>query len=238
MASIAERITKPGRPRPLKALFFGPPGSGKTSLGGTAPKPLILDFEDGTMTLRGRDVDVFQPRKWSDVQDAYMTLALGSDNGGYQSVVLDTVSMMQEIASWDTPLLSDFVAGKDPRNSYGRISAAMKDMLWKFALLPINCIFLAQIRIEDNADDKPARPEEGRFTLIPDASPAIAKVLTSAPDVIGRTFVRATPKAPLYGVNFGPDSRSIVKHRNLGLPTEVSNLTIPKLLDKIGEPHE
>lgn len=232
MATILGRTTHPQQKRPLKALFFGPPGSGKTELGSTAPAPLILDFEDGTMTIRDKAVDVFQPRKWSDVVDAYQTLATGGHT--WESFVVDTVSMMQEISSWDTPLLGDFQAGKDPRNSYGRISATMKDMLWKFALLPMNVIFLAQMRIEDGPDDK-TKPEEGTFPLIPEVSPAILKVLTAAPDVIGRTFVRPAPGGkPIYGVSFGPDSRSLVKQRALGLPAEVSNLTIPKLIERIG----
>lgn len=231
MASILGKTTHPQRNRPLKALFFGPPGSGKTELGSTAPKPLILDFESGTMTIREKAVDVFQPRKWSDVIDAYQTLATAGH--AWESVVVDTVSMMQEISSWDTPLLGDFQAGKDPRNSYGRLSATMKDMLWKFALLPMNVVFLAQMRIEDGPDDKP-KAEEGTYPLIPDVSPSILKVLTAAPDVIGRTFVRATPTGPIYGVSFGPDSRSLAKQRALGLPPEATGLTIPKLITKIG----
>ena len=228
--SILGRTQAPTKQKPLKALFYGPPGSGKTQLGATAPNPLVLDFEDGSMTIRDQAVDLFPIRKWEDVADAWYTLA--TEGHSWKSVVVDTVSMMQEVASRETKLLSDFTAGSDPRHSYGKISAMMKDMIWKFALLPINVIFLAQLRIEDlEPGDK---PEEGTYPLLPDVTPAVFKVLAAAPDVIGRTFVRNTPKGPIYGVSFGPDSRSVAKQRALGLPPEVTGLTIPKLIEKIG----
>lgn len=224
-------ITKPAKNRPLKALFYGPPGSGKTKLGGSGPKPLIIDMEQGSMTLRDTDVDIVQPTKWSEIVEIWKSLAGGVWK--HETVTLDTVSMMQEISSWDTPLLADFKAGTDPRNSYGRLGATMRDMLWKFALLPINVIFLAQLRIEEDDPQRKNKPEEGTFPLAPDVTPSIAKVLTAAPDVIGRTFVRNTPNGPVYGVSFGPEPRSVAKQRALGLPSEVSNLTITKLIDKI-----
>lgn len=228
--SILGKTQAPTANKPLKALFYGPPGSGKTVLGATAPTPLVLDFEDGSMSIREAKVDLYPIRKWEDVTDAWYTLA--TEGHSWKSVVIDTVSMMQEVASRETKLLSDFTAGTDPRHSYGKISAIMKDIIWKFALLPMNVIFLAQMRIEDvEPGDK---PEEGTYPLLPDVTPSIYKVLAAAPDVIGRTFVRNTPGGVIYGVSFGPDSRSVAKQRALGLPAEVSNLTIPKLIEKIG----
>jgi hypothetical protein len=51
--------------------------------------------------------------------------------------------------------------------------------------------------------------------------------------VIGRTAVvqvGAEPTDVEHQVFFGPESRSQVGHRNLGLPTVAKNLTIPSLI--------
>lgn len=226
--SIVGRTKKATADSPLKAVFYGPPGSGKTSLLSTAPKMLLVDFDHGDRTLVGTEVDVFRPETWAEVLDVFYTFASGKHQ--WESLGLDTVSMMQELAARNTDLLDDFTRGKDPRHSYGKIAALMRDMLWRLAQLPVHVLMTAHLRIKDGQEDK-NDPEEGTFDLIPDVTPSILKTLSAVPDVIGRTFVRNTPKGPIFGVNFGPDPRGMAKQRSLGLPTEVANLTIPKLLE-------
>jgi len=226
-ATIVGRTTKPDANKPLKAVFYGPPGSGKTQLLSTAPKPLLVDFDRGSRTLVGSDIDIFAPESWDDVNDVYYTFASGKHP--YESILLDTVSMMQQLAEIKTDLMSAFVNGRDPRHTYGQIAAYMRDAVWKIAQLPVNVIMSAHIRIKN--DEENTNPEEGTFDLVPDVTPSILKTLSAFPDVIGRTYVRRTPKGPIYAVNFGPDPRGVAKERNLGLPNDVANLTIPKLIE-------
>jgi len=226
MSSIIGRTGKAVDTRPLKGLFFGPSKSGKTTLAGTAPKVLFLDAEGGTMSLRGKDVDVFPIRIWADVEDALKTLTL--EKHEWKSVVIDSVTMLQEVAGEVAGLNAAIVAGDDPRRAYGGVGAMIRHKILQFNALPMNVIFTAQLRERDQQD-----MESGQYPLTPDVTPAILRTLMAAPDVIGRTLITQTGALSTdveYRVRFGPESLSQVGHRDLALPKEVKGLTIPKLI--------
>ena len=215
--------------RPLKALFFGPSKSGKTTLAATTPKALILDTEGGTMSVSGTDADVIRITDWSTFESVVKELMLTTAHG-YESVVLDSVTMLQEIAAVDAKLLEAINDPKaDPRQAYGKMGAKVRYKILQLNNLPLNVIFTAQLR-ERDAEDLSA----GQYPLTPDVQPAILRVLMAAPDVIARTTmvrVGATTKDVERRVIFGPETRSQVGHRlPVELPYEATGLTIPKLI--------
>ena len=215
--------------RPLKALFFGPSKSGKTTLASTAPKAIFLDTEGGTMSIRESGVDVLRITEWGSFETAVRELMMGGH--GYESVVLDSVTLLQEIAGDDAGLLAAINDPKkqDPRQAYGKMGAKIRHKILQLNNLPMNVIFTAQLR-EREAEDMAA----GQYPLTPDVTPAILRVLMAAPDVIARTTIArvgATAQEVEHRVIFGPESRSQVGNRNLPLPYEAKGLTIPKLID-------
>jgi hypothetical protein len=227
--SIFDTATQAGQVRPLKALFFGPSKSGKTTLAGTAPKPVFLDTEGGTMSLRDTPgIDILPITSWTVLNEAVKELTLGTQHG-YKSVVLDSVTLLQEVAGAEAGLLAAIVAkDQDPRSAYGAIGAMIRHKIIQLNNLPLHVVFTAQLRERDGAD-----MEAGQYPLTPDVTPSILKTLMAAPDVIGRTAivqVGAEPTDVEHQVFFGPESRSQVGHRNLGLPTVAKNLTIPSLI--------
>lgn len=213
--------------RPLKALFFGPSKSGKTTLAGTAPKALFLDTEGGTMSIRDKDVDIFPIRRWQDMEDAVETLI--REKHQWESVVLDSVTLLQEVAGDHVGLMGAIIASdQDPRSAYGNIGAMIRHKILQLNHLPINVIITAQLRERDGQDI-----EAGQYPLTPDVTPSILKTLMAAPDVIGRTYltqVGGTPQDVEHRVAFGPETTSQVGHRDLALPPQVKGLTIPKLI--------
>ncbi len=218
--------------RKLKLLLFGPAKVGKTTLAATAPKALFLDTEGGTMSVRDTDADVLPITSWEVMQNATKELIMGGH--GYESVILDSVTMLQEIAGEKVGLL-DMILGKkeDPRQAYGAIGAMIRHKILQLNTLPMNVIFTAQLRERDAID-----LEAGQYPLTPDVTPAILKVLMPMPDVIGRLAIVRNGATPLdieRQVIFGPETRSQVGHRNLGLPPKVTGLTIPKLIATIKE---
>ena len=87
----------------FKGLIFAPPGHGKTHLLGTAQEddrtyPMaFLDWESGSETLAGLDIDVFPLRSWKDADEVLENLEYGDtvkvgnrkiDFGEYRSVGL------------------------------------------------------------------------------------------------------------------------------------------------------
>jgi phage nucleotide-binding protein len=226
--SVLSSATSAATARKLKALFFGPPGSGKTTLAGTAPKAILLDTEGGTMSIRKTDVDVLPIPDWPTFEAAVQDLMIEKHN--YETVILDSVTMLQEVAGNQARLMEHILNPKmDARQAYGAIGAMIRHKLIQLNALDMNVIFTAQLREKEAVD-----MEAGQYPLSPDVTPAVYKVLTALPDVIGRlslTQVGSTPTDVEHRVTFGPETRSPAKQRDLDLPTVVTNLTIPKLIE-------
>ncbi len=226
--SLLSSATSAATERKLKALFFGPPGSGKTTLAGTAPKAVLLDTEGGTMSIRKTDVAVLPIPDWPTFEQAVQDLMI--EKHGYETVILDSVTMLQEIAGNQARLMEHILdPSKDARQAYGAIGAMIRHKLIQLNALPMNVIFTAQLREKEAVD-----MEAGQYPLSPDVTPAVYKVLTALPDVIGRlslTQIGSTPTDVEHRVTFGPETRSPAKQRDLDLPTVVTNLTIPKLIE-------
>ncbi len=214
--------------RPLKFLVFGPSKTGKTTLAATAPKAIMLDTEGGYMAARKSGIDVLPTTTWSIFSDAVQELMMGGH--GYESVILDSVTLLQELAGREASLLEFILdSGKDARQAYGAVGAMVRHKLLQLNNLPMNVIFTAQLREKEAVDI-----EAGQYPLVPEVTPAIHKVLVAAPDVIARTAivqVGATPSDVEYRIIFGPETRSQVGHRDLALPTMATGLTIPKLIE-------
>lgn len=92
------RIIKSSQPIETKTLvvvIYSPPGVGKTSMGFTAEKPLLLDFDKGSHRTKNRR-DVVRIEAWADVTE--MT---AEDFAGYSTVVVDTAGRALDALSVD-----------------------------------------------------------------------------------------------------------------------------------------
>jgi hypothetical protein len=88
--------------RPLRHLFYGPEGVGKSSLAADAPSPLFLDIEGGSDNLDVarypfRDEDGGHvPRTYEEVSTAIDDL-IANPKHGYETVVLDTLDALEAL---------------------------------------------------------------------------------------------------------------------------------------------
>jgi len=219
----------------LKMLAYGMNGRGKTRLGASAPKPIIIDCnEKGTLSIRKfDDVEVFKLQTWTDIDLIYWYLKTG--NHDRETVVIDTVSSLQM-------LCMKFVLGdeasrdptKDPnmagKREWGKLSELMRTVILNFTSLDdrMHVIFLAQERrgYVDESDDSEA-PE-----IFPSVSPSVRETLTSAVDIIGRHYIREVVRKEKgdngklvkktgveYRMLIGPHERYMTKDRSeSGLP--------------------
>jgi len=96
---------------PLRHLFYGPCGVGKTSLGADAPNPLFLDVEGGSPQI---DVARYPfrdepgghvPRVYEDVTAAVDDL-IANPGHGYESLVIDTADALES-------LIHEFICRRD-----------------------------------------------------------------------------------------------------------------------------
>jgi phage nucleotide-binding protein len=227
--SILGRQDKVGKPKYLKALFYGAPGTGKTSIVATAPKLLLLDTDGGATTVRDQDnITVVRVTEWSDIQDVLHTLM--REEHPWESVAIDTLTTMQMVAEVSFNLAQDYIENRDPRRTYARMAAMIRAALVSFTNLPMHVLFTAHQRVVGEED---LGVEEGVYSMMPDIQPAVARLALALPDVIGHTHFIAKGGNLVQAVRFGPNLRSVTKERNLGLPPVALNVTIPEIIDII-----
>ena len=170
-------------------------------------KPLV-----GTNSKK-RFIDTFDM-----FQMAYWYLKTG--NHPYKTVVLDTVTNMQEIAmrfvmkkeqNWDATKDMDMPTKRD----WGGLSQIMKRWLIDFRNLPMNVVFIAQEKRNDDDD-----LDSDQVSVFPQLSASVRGILGGAVDVIGNTYVREVEddKNPgktriKFCMRIGPNSKYLAKCR-------------------------
>lgn len=208
MATIVKKGTKPA-PQPtdpvtarivpvgstsdnLKALFYGRSGTGKTTLLGTAPKPLlILDVrEQGTTSIRqSPDTYVYPVESWDDFEQVYWYLKNSQGPTKFRSVGIDTITQLQELAL--KKVIGGDANGLITKRAWGEASGLLKTWIVMFRDLDLNVIFTAHDRLTAVSDDE-VDDDEG--TIVPEVGPwlmpSVAKTLNGAVGVIGQTFIR------------------------------------------------
>lgn len=231
----------------ITALFYGRSGTGKTTIAGTFPTPiLLLDIgERGTDSVSDVEgLDVLPISTWNDLEEVYWELKDGTE---YKTVVIDAAHTMQGLALQEAREL----AGKKEKDQtsqrdFGQASGLMNKWIYNYRDLRddgINIVFLAHDRlreIDTDDDDSVILPEMG-----PNLMPGVAKTLTGAVNIIGYTFIReevtkskiAGRKAERqiqYGLRIGPNPiyhTKIRKPKKNELPEYIVDPTYDKLVN-------
>lgn len=125
----------------VKALVYGAPGVGKTTLCGTAPKPLIISCEAGLLPLRHRtDIPVLTVKTVADIEEVFVWLQTAEARANIQTVCLDSITEIAEVV-----LANAREQCKDPRQAYGETLVQMSDTIRGFRdLQGYHVLMLAQ----------------------------------------------------------------------------------------------
>lgn len=183
-------------------VLYGKSGTGKTTLASTFPQPaVILDIKDiGTDSISDvAGMKAVDATSWDDIELLYWYLK--QNPGKFKTVIIDTVSQMQQFAiervlkrkkkamkgnkragDWGTMAMKD----------WGEVASLMKTWIINFRDLPMTVVFIAQERafnVGEEDSEQMLDPEVG-----PALSPSIAKHLNAAVHVIGNTFIRTKTK--------------------------------------------
>lgn len=178
-------------------VVYGRSGSGKTTFAGTFPKPLLLlDINDqGTDSISDVEkIDVMQVEAWQDFELAYWYLKENPED--YKSLVIDTMSQLQELAIKKI-LLEKFKDDEEAQSGWGSLSqrewgevtSVMKTWITHYRNLPMEVVFIAQDRVfevdEDLDPETMLDPEVG-----PRLAPSVTSHLNASVHAIGNTFIR------------------------------------------------
>ena len=177
--------------------LYGRSGTGKTTLLGKFPKPLLLlDINDqGTDSVSDvKQLDVIDLREWEAMEETYWYLH--ANPGKYNTLGVDTVTQLQQLCINEVLRKKQLKGNKRAgdwgtmtRREWGEVSALMKTWITNIKNLPMEVVFIAQDRVfntdEDNDSEMMLDPEVG-----PRLSPSVASHLNAECSVIANTVIR------------------------------------------------
>ena len=195
------KLTKPGQmvPRYLTALFFGVPGTRKSTLANSAPGPVLpIALDEGY----GRSKWAHDALTPADVPtwEALLSAVTPDELAGYETVIVDPIAYLVDLAD-------DYIRRTTPKASlpgggftfqgWGARNKALLDFL-KMMKPHCNRVFLAHETTDDTDDTRKIRP------IIPGKA---FQVITQDCDLIGRTMPIGNGDGERYAVEFRANDR-------------------------------
>lgn len=192
LADIEKAIQPVGsRSRNIVMLVYGEHGVGKTTFAARAPDPLFVLIEPtGDDSLLGhptaQKVEVFN---WTDLEPVYAYLMQPATSKRFQTIVIDTLSEMQELAirkvigrtgRTDRSRLITDESKQLTMQQWGEVGRYMSEIIRKLILLSdrYHVILLGQLKMQTD--------ERGNKYLGPDLSPASIKPAERLLPIIGQ----------------------------------------------------
>jgi hypothetical protein len=108
----------------VKAIVFGPPGSGKTPIFNTAPRPLLLACEPGLLSMRGSQVPTYQAHSGKTIDDFFQWFFKSNEPKNFDTIGVDSVSQMCDIYLQDA-----LKTNKHGLAAYGEMARNVMDQL-------------------------------------------------------------------------------------------------------------
>lgn len=107
----------------VKAIIYGQPGTGKTPMVNTAPRPVLLATEPGLLSMKGSTVPTWEAYTMPAVQEFFKWFTESKEAANYDTLAIDSGSQMAEIS-----LAVHQAKCKDGRKAYGEMS--LEIMRW------------------------------------------------------------------------------------------------------------
>lgn len=206
------KIIKPNEPiltENLIIVLYGQPGCGKTSLGFSTDKPLLLDFDLGAQRALNRK-DVIRVSSWNDIVD------LSSEHlTEFNTIVIDTAGRLLEIMMAHiiktSPKMENKANGGLSLQGYGLLNTMFKNFILKLKSFKKDVILLAHDK-EDKSNDK---------TIIrPDAVGSSKIELVKIADLLGYVYLNGKDRY----ISFNPSEEHLGKNC-----AEIPDQNIPHL---------
>lgn len=205
MALRIVRASEPIHVSQLVVTIFAPPGLGKTSLGFTASRPLLLDFDKGSYRAVGRQ-DVVQPTQWSDVED------ISSVVDEYDTIVVDTVGRALDCLTQDI-IQENYKfgrAGSLTLQGYGALKGRFSAWLSHLKSLGKDIVLIAH-------SDEAKKGDETVDRL--DAQGASKNEVHKSSDAMGRLYIANDKRY----ISFSPSDSAFGKNPGQLTPIEIED---------------
>lgn len=161
--SLFKKASELEEKKAISVLIYGQPGAGKSTLGVSAPGPVVVfDFDGGirrvNMAHRAEVITV-EVKQWSEVGQALVDPEMAAFN----TIVIDTAGKMLSFMDKDIIAKS---RDKNPirsltLNEYGIRKSMFNSFVQQVLAMGKNLVFIAHEREEKDGDIKKIRPEIG-----------------------------------------------------------------------------
>lgn len=214
--SLIRKSTELNIPTNVKMMIYGQAGMGKSTVALSAPKPLLLDFDNGVKRMNMahlENIDTVQVTSWNDVQ-----LVLQEDLSVYQTIVVDTIGKMMDF------IITYKCGTRQPSiRDWGGINAEFSWMTRTLSSLKKHIIFVAHRDTRKEGDDTvfiPALREKSYNSIVTEL------------DLLGYLEMKSERGVQRRTITFDPTSRNDGKN-TCNLP---SVMEVPTIIDKNGNP--
>ena len=185
-------------PKTIVGCITGVCGIGKTTLALSAPKPLLLDTDNGIHRVQSEyRSDVVQVKSYQDILDV-----LEEDLSDYETIVIDTLGelvnfMLKYFADKDKSLITR--GGTLNIKVWGLVKTEFENLKLKLQLLNKHLIFVSHAKEERDGENKIYRMNVAGST--PDILNGVLDFLGFC-EVVGKTrSISFTPSARFYAKN-------------------------------------
>lgn len=203
-------------PTTIKMMLYGQAGMRKTTTALSAPKPLLLDFDNGVKRVNMSHldgVDIVQITSWDDVQEV-----LTEDLSSYETIVVDTIGKMLDF------IISKKCGLRQPQiRDWGGINQEFQSFVRNVSSLNKNVIFVAH---------RDTRKEGDETVFIPALREKSYNSIVTELDLLGYMEAKNENGKIKATVTFDPTNRNDGKN-TCNLP---SVMEIPTNLDANGNP--
>lgn len=138
----------------VKSMIYGNPGTGKTPLINTAPRPVLLVCEPGMLSMRGSTVPAWEAKTPDQIAEFFRWFFESPEARNFDTIGIDSVSQMAEIY-----LTDELKKNKDGRKAYGEMSTkVMEHVTGVYYLLEKHVYLICKQQIDDENGIKFKRP--------------------------------------------------------------------------------
>lgn len=121
----------------VKCVTYGGPGSGKTPLLNTAPRPVLLAVEPGLLSMRDSKIPTWEGYQRPQIEDFIKWFFTSAEAKNFDTLGIDSISQLAEII-----LTDELKKNKDGRAAYGKMSIAVMDLINMLYYFPNKHIYL------------------------------------------------------------------------------------------------
>lgn len=214
--SLIRKSTELTIPSTVKMMIYGQAGMGKSTLALSAPKPLLLDFDNGVkrINLAHLDgIDTVQVSSWQDVQQV-----LQENLSAYQTIVVDTIGKMMDF------IITYKCGTRQPTiKDWSGINAEFTWLTRQLSDLNKNVVFVAHRDTRKEGDDT---------VFIPSLREKNYNSIVTELDLLGYLEMKSDRGVAKRTVTFDPTNRNDGKN-TCNLP---SVLEVPTIIDRGGNP--